>query len=410
MPPIYRMALRTKKGLKSALYGSNYFESMGLTYLGPVDGNDFEATEQLLAEAKKLGESVLVHVRTKKGKGYEPAENEPCFYHGIAPSGAEKSKTKSFSSIVGETLSSIASEDKRVCAITAAMCDGTGLTVFKNEHKERFFDVGIAEEHAITFAAGLAANGMKPFVAVYSSFLQRGYDSVIHDVALQNLPVTICVDRAGLNDSDGATHHGIFDVSFLSGIPNMTIYTPITEKTLINAINESIKKSSPCAIRYPRGGGYELIEKEFYDNTAEKPLGAVANFDKNDTIKNVIITDGIIAHEAVLACDEAKKKGVDVGIILLEKIKPYAECARNVAALLPQGVKRILFLEEEIRAGGMGMMLSDEMKRKGLLNCEYTVFAVDDNFVPRTKANTVYEDAGISSADIFKWIMARTEI
>jgi len=396
---IFRAVRGVKKGIKNMLYGSNYFESMGLTYLGPVNGNDFEATENLLREAKKLGESVLVHVRTKKGKGYAPAEQEPCYYHGIPPASSKKSNSPSFSDIMGAKLTDMAKADTRICAITAAMCDGTGLNPFKEAHKERFFDVGIAEEHALTFAAGLAANGMRPVAAIYSSFLQRGYDNIIHDIALQNLPVTICVDRAGLNGSDGATHHGIFDVAFLSGIPNMTIYTPLTKETLEKALEESIKSGSPCAVRYPRGGESEKIVREFYPYGHTGALSADANFKKNDDIETVIITDGAVVTEAICACETLSR----TGIILLEKIKPYGECAENVARLLPESVKKIIFLEEDIRAGGMGMMLSDEMRRRGLLdgvNCK--IIAVDDNFAPRHEGNSMYEDAGVCARVIEK--------
>ena len=389
---VFRAVRGIKKGIKNMLYGSNYFESMGLTYLGPVDGNDFEATENLLREAKKLGESVLVHVRTKKGKGYAPAEKEPCYYHGISPASSKKSSSPSFSDIMGEKLTDMAKTDARICAITAAMCDGTGLNSFKESHKERFFDVGIAEEHALTFAAGLAANGMRPVAAIYSSFLQRGYDNIIHDIALQNLPVTICVDRAGLNGADGATHHGIFDVAFLSGIPNMTIYTPITKETLEKALVESIESSRPSAIRYPRGGENERVAREFYPYAHKRALCATANFRKDDYIETVIITDGAVVTEALAACDALE----NTGIILLEKIKPYGECAENVARLLPENAKKIIFLEEDIRAGGMGMMLSDEMRKRGLLSgMEFEIIAVDDNFAPRHEGCSMYEDAGV---------------
>lgn len=391
---LFRIVRGVKKGIKNVLYGSNYFESMGLTYLGPVDGNDFEATENLLREAKKLGESVLVHVRTKKGKGYAPAEEEPCYYHGIAPANSKKSESKCFSDVMGEKLTQMAENDARICAITAAMCDGTGLNPFKAKHKERFFDVGIAEEHALTFAAGLAANGMRPVAAIYSSFLQRGYDNIIHDIALQNLPVTICVDRAGLNASDGATHHGIFDVAFLSTVPNMTIYTPITKSALEKALEESVSLGAPCAIRYPKGGESARVLREFYPHGCGK-LGAVSNFGKNDDTYVVIITDGVIVLEALAASDELRERGVNVGIILLEKIKPFGECAENAAKLLPSGVKKIIFLEEDIRTGGMGMTLSDEMARRGMLEgVEREIIAVDDTFVPRHAGKSVYEDAG----------------
>ena len=406
LPPVYRVVRKAKKGLKSALYGSNYFESMGLTYLGPVDGNDFEATENLLHEAKKLGESVIVHVRTKKGKGYEPAEKEPSYYHGISPASGKKSGGKGFSDMMGEALTEMAAKDARICAITAAMCDGTGLTPFKEAHPNRFFDVGIAEEHALTFAAGLAANGMRPVAAIYSSFLQRGYDSIIHDIALQNLPVTICVDRAGLNAADGATHHGLFDAAFLSGIPNMTVYTPVTEKALKKALEESIALGTPAAVRYPRGGENARICKAFYGEERNEKLSAVANFGKEDALDAVIVTDGIIAAEALDACEKAGEKGVRAGVILLEKIKPFGECAENVMNLLPRGVKKIIFLEEEIRAGGMGMLISDEMARRGMLcGAETQIIAVDDNFALRHEGRTMYEDAGVCAEDILKALM-----
>ena len=407
LPPVYRAARKIKIGLKSALYGSNYFESMGLTYLGPVDGNDFEATEKLLSEAKKLGESVIVHVRTKKGKGYAPAENEPSYYHGISPAGGAKSAGKGFSEMMGEALTEMAESDGRICAITAAMCDGTGLTPFKKAHRERFFDVGIAEEHALTFAAGLAAGGMRPVAAIYSSFLQRGYDNIIHDIALQNLPVTICVDRAGLNAADGATHHGLFDAAFLSGVPNMTVYTPVTEKALRAALCESIALGAPAAIRYPRGGENARIQEAFYGSErAAGKLCARANFEKDSALDAVIVTDGIVAAEALDACGVARKKGVRAGVILLEKIKPFRECADNIMRLLPNGVKKVIFLEEEIRAGGMGMLLSDEMARRGMLRgIETEIMAVDDTFVPRHAGKTMYEDAGVCAEDIAKALM-----
>ncbi len=404
IPPVYRAVRKTKKGLKSALYGSNYFESMGITYLGPVDGNNFEKTESLLREAKKLSECVLVHVRTKKGKGYEPAEQDPSRYHGISPAGGKKEAGRDFSAIMGEKLTQMAEADDRICAITAAMCDGTGLVPFKEAHGARFFDVGIAEEHALTFAAGLAAGGKRPVAAIYSSFLQRGYDNIIHDIALQKLPVTICVDRAGLNAADGATHHGIFDAAFLSGVPNMTVFTPVTARTLEKALEEGVALGAPCAVRYPRGYENARINAEFYaGETAEKPLGAVANFAKEEALDAVIITDGIIAAEALAACDKARENGIHAGIILLEKIKPYGECAENVARLLPSGVKKLIFLEEDIRAGGMGMLLSDEMRRRGMLcGTDTEILAVDDTFVPRHAGKTVYEDAGISAEEIYK--------
>ncbi|MGN1096050.1 MAG: 1-deoxy-D-xylulose-5-phosphate synthase [Eubacteriales bacterium] len=402
---LFKALRRIKMMIKNSLYGSNYFESMGLTYLGPVDGNDFAATENLLKEAKKLNESVLVHVKTKKGKGYAPAEDEPVLYHGISPKSSCGGHVKSFSDIMGQTLCDMADKDPRICAITAAMSYGTGLAPFQEKHRERFFDVGIAEEHALTFAAGLAADGMRPFFAVYSSFLQRGYDNLIHDIALQKLPVTVCIDRAGLNGSDGATHHGIFDVSFILGIPNMVLYTPITETALKKALAEAISSDSPCAVRYPKGGECARVIDEFYGEEYET-LGARANFAPSDKLFAVIITDGEIVTEALKAEDSLLKKGVRIGIILLEKIKPFKECAENIMRLLPKDNVPLIFLEEEIRSGGMGMNISDFMRESGMIpNRKYRLLASSDDFVPRNAGHSVYEDAGISSSFIENAVM-----
>ncbi len=402
---LFALVRDMKKGMKNMLYDTNYFENMGLTYLGPADGNNLVAMERLLHEAKSMNESVLLHIRTKKGKGYLPAEEDPTRYHGISPAGSAKCEGRSFSQVMGETLCTMAQSDARIAAITAAMCDGTGLVPFRERYKERFFDVGIAEEHALTFAAGLAAGGMRPFVALYSSFLQRGYDNVIHDIALQNLPVTICIDRAGLNASDGATHHGIFDVAFLSGIPNMTIYTPLTAKTLAMAMKEALAGNSPAAIRYPKGGEDARVLAEFYREEKET-LGAACNFEKDACLDVLIITGGTIVCEALTASDLLWERGVRAGILLLEKIKPFAECAKNIASLMPKRVSRILFLEEEIRAGGMGMLISDQMKRQGLLDAiPYEIMGTDDSFVPRHEGCTMYADAGIDAAHIVSAIL-----
>ena len=394
---LFRSVLGIKKSLKNVLYGSNYFESMGLTYLGPIDGNDYSAVENLLREAKKLNESVVVHLKTKKGKGFEPAERSPEFYHGMQPSSSTCAPGKSFSCEMGDILCEFAENDEKVCAITAAMCDGTGLVEFREKYNERFFDVGIAEEHALTFAAGLAANRMRPYTAIYSTFLQRGYDNIIHDIALQKLPCVICVDRAGLNSGDGATHHGIFDVAFLSQIPNLRIYTPTTLGALRAAMNDARTRELPCAIRYPSGCENIDIVNSFYADRKRKAPYAVCDYRSDDAPELVIITDGRIVTEAMAAEEHLKNEGINVGIILLEMIKPYGECADNVEMLLPNEVKNIIFLEEEIRSGGMGMNLSDTMWRRGMLEgVKYEMIAVDDSFVDkRDKGQSVYSAAAV---------------
>ncbi len=405
--PLFKFVLGIKKMLKNALYGSNYFESMGLTYLGPIDGNDYEQVENVLREAKKLGESVIVHLKTVKGKGYAPAEQAPDIYHGMSPSTAVSCGERTFSSAMGHTLSELADNDMRICAITAAMCDGTGLCEFKDRHSERFFDVGIAEEHALTFAAGLAANGMRPVVAVYSTFLQRGFDNVIHDIALQRLPVTICVDRAGLNAADGATHHGIFDVAFLSEIPNLKIYTPITGEMLDVCLREALGSGEPCVIRYPNGRTDERVRKEFYGGVSEILPSAHSNFSPDEKLEAAIVTHGRVVSEALDAAEMLAKQGTRVGIILLELIKPYGQCAENVARLLPTGACKVIFLEEEIKSGGMGMNLSDALSGFGIMaNKTVHIMAVDDSFVTdRKTGERIYTSAGIDAESICEKII-----
>ncbi len=401
---LFRRIRDIKKLLKNLMYGSNYFENLGFYYLGPVDGHDRAALERLLTEAKASGRGAVIHIKTVKGKGYEPAEASPEQYHGMTPLGCT-SNEKNFSLVMGEELTRMAEEDQRLCAITAAMADGTGLVSFSKKYPERFYDVGIAEPHALTYAAGLAAQGMRPVVCIYSTFLQRGYDNIIHDIALQDLPVVMCVDRAGLNSGDGATHHGIFDVAFLSGIPNVEIYTPLTNEGLKNAFCSAIRSGKPCAIRYPNACEDERLAKVFYSDGDFEIRLARTDITEKDKPTAVIVTDGRIVAEALTAKAILAEQGVCVGIILLEKLKPYADTARAVAELLPKSVKRLVFLEEEQRAGGMGMMLADAMNRAELLNgIKTSIMAIDDDFVIRTKNEHIYKAAGLDAESIVKEI------
>ena len=399
--PMFNGVKRVKMMFKNALYGSNYFESMGLTYLGPIDGNDYDAVENLLVQAKKYNESVIVHVKTKKGKGYEPAESSPASYHGMSPAGITLHKD-TFSSVMGSKLCKLGAENDRICAITAAMEDGTGLEEWHKAYPDRFFDVGIAEEHALTFAAGLAANNMRPVAAIYSTFLQRGYDNIVHDIALQKLPVTIMIDRAGLNAKDGPTHHGIFDVSFLSHVPNITIYTPITYKGLEASIEQAINSKDPTAIRYPSGSEDESVVNRFYAHGDFEDIGLKTDFDKNSDIQAVIVTHGRIVKEAMAAQESLKERGINVGIILLEMLKPYSKTAERIINVIGGSVSTVLFLEEEIRSGGMGMNLTDKLsvyfKEQ---NIKHGILAVDDDFIESSEqGKSVYEIAGIDGNSI----------
>lgn len=394
----------TKKAIKNVLYGSNYFENMGLTYLGPINGNDYHEVENLLKEAKKLNESVVVHLKTKKGKGFAPAENAPDLYHGMSPANRSTADAKNFSTIMGETLTKFAQDDTNICAVTAAMCDGTGLESFRSTYPDRFFDVGIAEEHALTFAAGLASNGKKPCVAIYSTFLQRGYDNIIHDIALQKLPVVICVDRAGLNPSDGSTHHGIFDVAFLSQVPNMRIYAPLFEYSLKNAMAEAFVSNSPVAIRYPNYCENKRISERFHDPNNFDGVSFKLDFTLKDDIDILIICYGKIVTEAIKAKEKLITEGINAGIILLELIKPYQEIAEKISSCISDSIKGIIFLEEEIKSGGMGMNLQQKLLSLGKVSFNNSVImATDDSFVTdRKQGEDIYDSAKISEKYIVK--------
>ena len=381
----------------------SFCQAIGIDYYGPVDGNDEFATEVLLQKAKASGKSCLVHLHTQKGKGYVPAEENPDRYHAVHPAFAVCSSGNSFSEEMGSYLTEFAKKDEKICAITAAMTSGTGLSPFQSEHPERFFDVGIAEPHAVTFAAGLAAGGYRPVVAIYSSFLQRAYDNIIHDVALQNLPVVFCIDRAGLNSADGATHHGIFDVAFLSQIPNVSIYTPVTNEALRSVMDEALQSATPAAIRYPSGCEDAAIVQAFYSQSANISGRVRADYAESDAqnLDAVIITHGRVAAEALKAKEVLKEQGKNVGILLLEQIKPYAKIAEDVAQLLPEQASRVLFLEEEMRTGGMGMNLSSALSGYEVMqNKTVIIKALGDHFAIQTQNEPIWKSFGLDCDSI----------
>ncbi len=393
---LFALIRDTKKAFKNAMYGSNYFEDLGLYYLGPADGNDYESVETLLREAKRLNDCVVIHLKTRKGKGYEPAEKDPGYFHGMPPAGT--APKENFSQRLGKILIEEAEGDDRLCAITASMSEGTGLESFRAARPDRFFDVGIAEEHALTFAAGLSAGGYHPVTAIYSTFMQRAYDQIIHDIALQELPVLMCIDRAGLNQGDGATHHGIFDVAFLSSIPGMTIYTPITFGGLARSVHTALAAGKPAAIRYPNGEENPAVIEVFYPNGEPSDIGVRADFDKRDPVQAVLIVHGRMVSEAMAAKALLAERGVTAGILLCEYLKPYDRLAAEVADMLPDGAV-VLFAEEEIRAGGFGMTLSDELERShGFAARHFTVMAVDDSFVIQDKPEPILRTAGVDAS------------
>ena len=407
---IFNRLLRFKKNVKSAVYGSNIFEDLGLYYFGPVDGNREDTVEKILQEARDYGQSCIVHLKTQKGKGFTPAEKTPDRFHGMAPAAAPHSESPTFSAAMGAHLCAMAETDDRICAITAAMASGTGLEPFREAYPKRFFDVGIAEAHAVTFAAGLAANGKRPAVAIYSTFLQRSYDNIIHDVALQKLPVVLLIDRAGLNPSDGPTHAGIFDVAFLSEIPGLCIYTPITVVSLQRAMNAAFADDKPSAIRYPNGQESEEIVKHFNGDLLSAADFLTADFDEKEPLDAVIVTHGRIVTEAIRAEKLLSARGIRTGILLMEQIAPYETVAERIASRLPKERCAVVFLEEEIRAGGMGMLLSDAMRDLPIMQNKTTKFlALRDAFLVPKKKQSVYEAAGLDSASIVKAVSEMTE-
>ena len=351
----------TKNSIKQLLVPGMLFENMGLTYLGPVDGHNLHALEQVIHEAKRIDHAVLVHVLTKKGKGYAPAEQNPSVFHGVGPfdiatgKSKKESTEKSYTDIFAESLIKEGKEDSRIVAITAAMPDGPGLTKFEKAFPKRFFDVGIAEAHAVTSAAGLASAGLKPVFAVYSSFLQRAYDQIVHDVCLQKLPVVFAIDRAGLVGADGETHQGIFDISFLRSIPNMTVMAPKNAGELTEMLHFALQFQGPIAIRYPRGTAYQgFLEKQEPIEYGKAEI-LIEESDQNiekQTEKIALLALGSMVSTGEHIVEKMAKKGVNLSLVNARFAKPID--TEILDRLSEKGYRKILTLEEGVRAGGFG--------------------------------------------------------
>lgn len=368
-----RNVFRSKRMLKNAIYHSNIFEDFGFHYLGPVDGHDLNKLSNILKIAKEETRPVLIHVLTTKGKGYDFAEVDPQHYHGVSPFNVDEGGSKiiknDFSFNAGDELCRLAQNDETICAITAAMVSGTGLNRFAEKYKSRFFDVGIAEEHAVTFAAGLASKGMKPCLAVYSSFLQRGYDQIIHDTAVAKLPVTYLVDRAGVVGEDGETHQGVFDIAFLRTVPGITIYSATDYKDLRIMINKAVNaKIGPNVVRYPRGTEKKLICKT--DSSVD------FNVFGNKKAEKAIVTFGRLFNFADDVLNNEKK---DFCLIKLNKIFPIEDELFELLSTF----KEIHVFEEGIKSGGIGEYVAANVKT----NCE--IHAIDNKFIPQGEVNSI---------------------
>lgn len=391
-------AIRRLKGsVKYLMVPTSIFEELGFTYLGPVDGHDIHGLIEVLQAAKKIDGPVMVHVLTKKGKGYKPAEESPNKFHGTGPFEIATGKKItnpaapiSYTEVFGKTITELADSDKKIVGLTAAMPDGTGLNIFAQAHPDRFFDVGIAEQHAVTAAAGMAAAGMKPVTAIYSTFMQRAYDSILHDICMQKLHVTMCLDRAGLVGDDGYTHHGVFDYAYLRSIPNMTIMAPKDENELRHMLKTALSFNGPISVRYPRGSG---VGVDITEPMHELPIGKAEVLREGKELCFWAI--GSMVQSAVQAADKLKEQGIDAGVVNMRFAKPLDK------ELLIEHAKRygkIVTLEEGVLAGGVGSEVLETLDDAGLLQqCAVLRLGIPDEFVTHGDKKLLFRDLGLDT-------------
>ena len=397
---IVKKVKKTKDNIKNFIIPGGLFDDLGITYIGPVNGHDINGMISIFKNALKIDHPIVIHVKTTKGKGYLPAQNNPSKFHGIGKFDVETGEevksssagTMSYTEVFSRTLVKLAKKNKKILAITAAMPDGTGLSRFQKEYPDRFFDVGIAEEHAVTFAAGLATSGYKPVVSIYSSFYQRAYDQILHDVCLQNLPVVMIVDRAGLVGQDGETHQGIFDVSFMSAIPNLTIIAPKDTKELIESVKFAMEYNGPIAIRFPRGTAY----------VAEKKTASPVELGKSEIVNDgyniAIIAVGNMFEEVEKAYNLLMKENINPTIVNARFIKPLD---KDMIEYVAKRHKQIIVVEEAIKKGGYGEAVSTYVQ-ENCLDCNVKIMAIEDCFVEQGLVDELREKIGISSKKIYE--------
>lgn len=376
--PIIRLARRIKYSLKQLVLPNMFFEDLGFKYLGPVDGHDIERIEWILKLAKKEQEPVLVHVITKKGKGYKPAEENPDKFHAtgsfeIETGKSKKEKKKDYSAVFGQKLVNLAENNEKIVAITAAMADGTGLKEFKEKYPKRFFDVGIAEQHAVSLAAGMAKEGLKPIVPIYSSFYQRAYDQVIHDICIESLPVVMCVDRAGVVGNDGETHQGLLDLAFFNIVPNLSIMAPKDFKELEDMLEYAITLNKPVVIRYPRGGESEKVKFEKHEEIKQG---------KAETIKEgkdvSIIAIGKMVAKGMEMAQELESQGKSVELINTRFLKPFDE--EKIIETIAK-TKNVITIEDASIIGGLGTKAKEIIAENKIENVELKCYAYPDKFI-----------------------------
>ena len=391
---------KTKSSIKQLVIPGMLFENMGLTYLGPVDGHDMRQLGKVLQEAKRKQGPVLIHVLTEKGRGYEPAMRHPARFHGAAPyeieTGLPKSNgNPSYTDIFSTVMRKFGDREPDVVAVSVAMVPGTGLKRFGNMFPERLFDVGIAEEHAVTFAAGLALGGLRPVVAIYSSFLQRAVDQILHDVCMQNLPVVFAVDRAGLVGSDGETHHGCFDLSYLSMMPNMTVMAPKNKWELSDMLKFAIRQKSPVAIRYPRGEAYIGLE----DYRAPIEMGKAEILEKGKEI--AILAVGNMVRTAVQVTENLRNCGYEPTLVNMRFVKPLD---MDLLEILREDHSLIVTMEENVKSGGFGEQVMTYYGSR-LHSPAVRIVAIEDQFVPHGSVEDLMHQQQMDSASVTERIL-----
>ena len=397
---VQRLAGRAQELVKGLLLPGLLFEELGFRYVGPIDGHQFEHLLPTLENVLKLEGPTLLHVVTKKGLGYGPAMDDPVWFHASSPFDRDtgrpkrKSARPSYSSFAVNTLIQLAREDPRIVAVTAAMSEGTGLAAFKNVFPERLYDVGIAEQHAVTFAAGLAAQGMRPVIPIYSTFLQRAYDQVVHDVATQNLPVTLCIDRGGLVAEDGTTHHGAFDLAYLRHVPNMVVMAPKDENELQHMVKSCISYDRPAAVRYPRGSSLG-VEME--------PMPQVLPLGKGELLREgtdiALVAIGVTVHQAAAAAERLQQEGISAAVINARFVKPIDG---DLIAAVAREVKCLLTVEESTAMGGFGSAVLELLSEKGIINVPTKCLGLPDWFIEQGPQDLLREKYGLTADGIYQ--------
>jgi 1-deoxy-D-xylulose-5-phosphate synthase len=395
---ILHFAKRAENSLKGFLTPGSLFEALGFDYLGPLDGHDLVQLVEVFNNINQMDGPLLVHVMTTKGKGYKPAEETPDKYHGVGAfdvatgKGAPKAGSKSYTDVFGETMVRLAEQDPRIVAITAAMPDGTGLNRFAERFPKRFFDVGIAEQHGMTFAAGLAADGFRPVTAIYSTFVQRAYDQVFHDICLQNLPVTIAMDRAGLVGDDGPTHHGVFDLSYLRHLPGLTLMAPKDENELQHMLKTALYAGAPMALRYPRGAGYGVeMDRELKSLETGKGELLVEGGDV------CIVAIGSTVYPALQAAETLRELGISAGVVNARFVKPL-----DADLILSEAGKTgcIVTVEENALQGGFGSAVLELLFDNGRHDVKIKRLGIPDRYVEQGSQAQLRKDLGIDAEGI----------